>query len=60
MEEILQYGIWKDRLPFYSIACHANVCDCEYCTFQNRDKKLYCIFIFGYQSEHFRLYLGIG
>ena len=21
MEEILQYGIWKNRLPFHSIAC---------------------------------------
>ena len=23
MEEILQYGIWKNRLPFHSIACPA-------------------------------------
>ena len=24
MEEILQYGIWKNRLPFHSIACPAD------------------------------------
>ena len=23
MEEILQHGIWKNRLPFHSIACPA-------------------------------------
>ena len=26
MQEILQYGIWKNRLPFHSIACPG----CEY------------------------------
>ena len=25
MEEILQHGIWKNRLPFHSIACPAGV-----------------------------------
>ena len=24
MEEVLQNGIWKNRLPFHSIACPAN------------------------------------
>ena len=28
MEEILQYGIWKNRLPFHSIACSG----CQACT----------------------------
>ena len=25
-EEILQYGIWKNRLPFHSIACPVYDC----------------------------------
>ena len=40
MEEILQYGIWKNRLPFLSIACpgynmHATNCLCVYVTYNS-------------------------
>ena len=27
MEEILLYGIWKNRLPFHSIACPGSGCE---------------------------------
>ena len=49
MEEILQYGIWKNRLPFHSIACPDQGCPTSRsrCTGRSLDAWLSIAGLFG-------------
>ena len=53
MEEILQYGVWKNRLSFHSIACPA-LCSCSFYSFSSTRTVPYW-----YSSSNFWTGLGL-